>query len=573
MAPDTSSDAPDIPDASSPGDVKAFPHAVASFDPTASSVLLWARTERSDRVHWIVARDGALDDVVASGDADVRADRDHTVVVDVHGLEPATSYHFAFEADGARSLVARTRTLPTGSTARARLGVVACANLARAPLAVYRALAGIDDLDLVLHMGDYIYEDAGDAGDIPVDPPHDLVTTDDYRRRYRQARADTDLQQLHLRYPFVAIWDDHDVADNTWDGGAKAHDPEEHGPWRARLEAATTARQEWLPARLREPDDEGLLWRSLELGDLAEVVVLDARLGGRDEALDSADGDGDIESPDRKVLSPEQWEWATERVADRSRPWTLVTSQIPVSEMRLPMPDGVNLDPVLPEGYTVMDGVGICTDQWDGYAAEQRRLAEVLGGRGGGAVLLSADVHSSWIFDGPFRANGEPVAGELTGSSVSSTTMGGNLGPAATGLAERIAADMDHVCWVDLDEHGFIVVDVTPERVRGEMWKVDPYDTDARAERMTAWQIGPEAGARWQEADDAAAEVDDDEEPVAVEGPAPLGPPAGGRAPSSKRTAGGKLVRAVGAAGVLIALRPVLRAARAGVRAGRSNHR
>lgn len=571
MAPDTSSDAPDTADAPPPGDVEAFPHAIASFDPTAGSVLLWARTERSDSVHWILARDEALEDAVAAGDVDVRADRDHTAIVDVDGLEPATSYYFAFETGGARSLVARTRTLPEGPTTRARLGVVACANLARAPLAVYRALAGIDDLDLVLHMGDYIYEDDGDRGDIPIDPPHYLVTVDDYRRRYRQARADTDLQALHLRYPFVTIWDDHDVADNTWDGGAKAHDPEQHGLWSARLEAATTVRQEWLPARLRDPGDEGLLWRSLELGDLAEIVVLDARLGGRDEALDSAGGDSEIESPDRKMLSPEQWEWATERIGDRTRPWTIVSSQIPVSEMRLPMPDSVDVDSLLPEGYTVMDGVGICTDQWDGYAAEQRRLAEALGRRGGGAVLLSADVHSSWVFDGPFAANGEPVAGELTGSSVSSTTMGGNLGPAATGLVERIGAGMDHVCWVDLDEHGFIVVDVTPDRVRGEMWKADPYDTSARAERMTAWHIGPEAGARWQEADDVAAEDDDD--PAAVEGPAPLGPPAGGRLPDPKRKVAGKLLRAAAAAGVLVALRPVLRAARAGIRTGRSNHR
>lgn len=546
----------------------AFPSSVASFDPTATSVLLWARSPGAERLGWTVWRE---DEVVASGEVAVRADRDDTAVVDVGGLEPATTYRYRFTAGDRPSPTGTTRTLPEGPTERVRLAVLACANLARAPLAVYRAAAGIDDLDLVLHLGDYVYEDDGARGEIPVDPPHELVSLDDYRLRYRQARADADLQDLHVRVPFVTIWDDHDVADNTWDGGAKGHDPDEHGPWPARKAAATTARQEWLPARLPDPDDEGRLWRSLALGDLAELVVLDARLGGRDEALDSAGGGGDLDDPDRALLGPDQWAWATERITDRSRPWALVASQVPVSEMRLPLVRGLTVDGPLPEGYTVIDGVALCTDQWDGYAAEQRRLAEVLDRRGGGAVVLSADVHSSWVFDGPFAADGRPVAGELTGSSVSSTTMGGNLGRAGAALSERIAADMDHVRWVDLDEHGFVVVDVTPERVRGEMWKVDPWDREARAERMTAWEIGPEAGARWVEASGAASDVASDgaaDGTAVVVGPPPSGPPAGGRAPGPGRRRARSLVRAALLVAAIVALRPVARRALAGARRG-----
>ncbi len=592
--------APDAPPPVDLGDAEAFPHSIASFDPTPTSVLLWTRTERAPSVDWTLARDEDLNDVVASGTASVRTDRDDTVVVDVDGLDPRTTYHYAFTVDGVRSAVGRTRTLPDGPTDRARIAVVSCANLARAPLTVYRAVAGVEDLDLVLHLGDYIYEDGGEKGHIPVDPPHDLVTLDDYRARYRQARADTDLQQLHTRVPMVAIWDDHDVADNTWDGGAKAHDPEEHGPWEPRLEAATTARQEWVPARLRDPDDEGLLWRSVALGDLAEIVLLDARLGGRDEALDSAGGDGDLDSPDRAMLSEEQWAWATERLTDTSHRWSLVCSSVPVSRMHLPMPGKVDLDAGLPEGYTIRDGVAVCTDQWDGYARERERLAEVLGRRGGSAVVLSADVHSSWVFDGPFAPDGEPVAGELTGSSVSSTTMGGNLGAGATGLAERIGASMDHVRWVDLDDYGFLVVDVDADRVRGEVWAVDPEDRTATAHRRTAWDIGPERGARWHEAVDVTADAgegDDDEaapvaeeaaaptggevgaedhaggeptRPAVVRGPAPIGPPAGGREPDPGPGVVGTLVRAGVVVGVVLALRPFLRAAVQGVRAARA---
>ena len=559
------------------GDAEAFPHSVASFDPTPTSVLLWTRTEVADEVTWTVARDDALADVVASGRADVDVDRDHTVVVDVEGLEAATTYHYAFEVAGARSVVGRTRTTPAGSTEGVRLAIVSCANLARAPLTVYRAVAGVDDVDLVLHLGDYIYEDDGEKGHIPVDPPRYLVTLDDYRARYRQARADTDLQQLHARVPFVAIWDDHDVADNTWDGGAKAHDPEEHGPWPDRLAAATRARQEYVPARLPDPDDEGLLYRAVPLGDLAEVVLLDARLGGRDEALDSAGGDGDLDSEDRAMLSEEQWTWAAERVADRSHVWSLVTSQVPVSRMHLPMPGDVDLDVGLPEGYTVRDGVGVCTDQWDGYAAERERLVRLLDDRDGGVVVLSADVHSSWVFDGPFASDGRPVAGELTGTAVSSTTMGGNLGRAGSALGERVGENMDHVRWVDLDEYGFLLADVSPDRLRGEFWAVDPDDRSATARLLSAWEIGPEAGARWEEAwspaDTADEEAEEGSGPTEVEGPAPLGPPAGGREPSPGTGVLGKLLRAGVAVGVVVALRPAWRAARAGVAAARSRRR
>lgn len=571
---------PSSPPPPDDGDLEAFPHSVASFDPTPTSVLLWTRTEAAPSVRWTVARDPDLSDVVASGDATPRADRDATVVVDVEGLEPATTYHYAFEAAGARSVVGRTRTLPDGPTASARIGVVSCANLARAPLTVYRALAGIEDLDLVLHLGDYIYEDDGERGDIAVDPPHDLVTLEDYRLRYRQARADTDLQQLHSRVPFVATWDDHDVADNTWDGGAKAHDPEVHGPWPERLQAATTARQEWVPARLPDTSDEGRLWRSVVLGDLAEIVLLDARLGGRDEALDSAGGDGDLHSPDRAMLSEEQWAWAEERIGDRSRPWSLVASSVPVSEMHLPMPGSLDLDVGLPEGYTITDGVAICTDQWDGYATERDRLTEIMGRRGGGSVILSADVHSSWVFDGPFGADGEPVAVELTGSSVSSTTMGGNLGRAAASLAERIGEGMDHVRWVDLDEHGFLVIDIDSDRVRGEAWAVDPADRDATARRMTAWSVGPGRGARWVSDDDADTPTTPDpageatpDDPSEVMGPTAIGPPAGGREPARGAGLARTLAKAAALAALIVALRPVVRAVRRGAADARRRRR
>ncbi len=211
------------------------------------------------------------------------------------------------------------------------------------------------------------------------------------------------------------------------------------------------------------------------------------------------------------------------------------------------MPEGLDLDGPLPDGYTLQQGKAICTDQWDGYPAERRRLARTLGRRGGGAVIVSADVHSSWIFDGPFDEGGTPVAGEVTGSSVSSTTMGGNLGRIATAVAERVADAMDHVRWVDLDRHGFLVLDVTEERARAEVWAVDPDDREAHAERLTAWDLGPDAGARWSEADEEGDDAPAG--PDVIEGPPPVGdvPPPPGR---GRR----RLVAVAGAAALLASI-------------------
>lgn len=555
-------------------DVAAFPHSVASFDPTPDGVLLWTQTDTARSVDWVVARDEGLTDVAASGTAEVAADGDCTVVVDVDGLDPATTYHYAFTTpDGERSRVGRTRTLPRPDdhVDHVRIAMVSCANLARAPLTVTRALAAMDDVDLVYHAGDYIYEDDGERGDIPVEPPRYLVSVEDYRTRYRQARRDTDLQLLHERFPMVAVWDDHDVADNTWDDGAKAHDPEEHGDFHERLAHANRARQEWVPIRYPDPSDDRRMWRSVVIGDLAELVVLDTRLGGRDKQPD--DGE-DLDDPDRHILSQPQWEWVEERVTDTTRPWCLLASQVPISIMELPMPDHLDLDGPLPDGYTLREGIALCTDQWDGYRCDRDRLVAALDRRGGGTVVLSADIHSSWVFDGPFTKDLKPVAGELTGSSISSTTMGGNLGELATRLAEKVAASMDHVRWCDLDEYGFVLADVTPDHVEGSFWAVDPYDRSATARRMSAWRlpVGPER--RWERVDGAPEDESGPvEDQLAVEGLPAEGPPAGGKLPPPGPSVLGKLVRIGLVVGAGVVLRPFVRSAWRGVVAARGRRR
>ena len=354
-----------------------FPHAVASFDPTATAVLLWTRLGGGHRqVSWVIGRDPDLTDVVASGVGSTGPDRDGTVVVDAVGLEPATTYWYRFDAGGHESPVGRTRTLPDGHVERFRIGTVCCAHYAEAPFGVYRALAE-REVDLVLHLGDYFYEEAARHGHRPHDPPHDAVTLDDYRRRLAQVRGDPDTMSLHLRHPAVVMWDDHDLCDNAWRGGAKRHDPDRHGSWSARVAAAIRAHDEWLPSRRRRPDPF-VMSRSFPIGDLAELVLLDTRLVGRDEQVGGERAKA-LDDPTRSLLGDEQRQWLAERLADDQRPWALVASGVVVNEIELNWPRPLSwVGRFVPSGYAIVDGRVMHDDQWDGYPAERRWLVDRL---------------------------------------------------------------------------------------------------------------------------------------------------------------------------------------------------
>ncbi|MDP1818758.1 MAG: alkaline phosphatase D family protein [Acidimicrobiales bacterium] len=456
-----------------------FTHAVASFDPTADAVLLWTRAPGAGPLRWTVAGDADLTDVVGTGLVDPDPERDHTAVVDVSGLEPATTYFYGFSAAGQRSPVGRTRTLPAAGADHVRLGLVSCARFSVAPLGVYRAVAE-REVDLVLHLGDYIYEDDGSSGPRSHEPPHPARSRSDYRRRIAQVRADPDAQALHLRHPMVAILDDHDVADNCWSTGAKHHDDASDGPFAARAAAATEARQEWLPQRLRDASDPRTTWRSVELGDLAELLLLDTRLSGRDQHAGD-DGTKPLRDPTRSLLGDEQRQWMDERLADGDRPWTLLATGVVVNEVGLPAPAVPGIGHLLPNGYALVDREVLHDDQWDGYPHERAHLVEQLAARrdaGGRTVILSADIHSSWAFEGPCDDDGRAVAVEMTVPAVASAPMGRGRLPGAWRLLDAAVRRLEHVPWADVTRRGYGVVDLTRERALLEWWFVEPTDED-----------------------------------------------------------------------------------------------
>ena len=529
---------------------------MASFDPTDSSVLLWTRVDAPAAgapvpLQWTLARDADLQQVVASGAVEATAEGGHCVRVEVDDLDAGSGWWYGFTTrDGATSPVGRTRTMPSAAGAGLRVGVVSCSRFAAGGFAAYRALAE-REVDVVVHVGDYIYEDGG-HGLRRHEPPHRVVDLDGYRTRYAQHRSDPDLQALHARHPMVAVWDDHDVAGNAWRDGAAEHDDELDGPWIERVVAASVAHDEWLPGRTGFGDDGRLrAWRSLRFGDLAELIVLDTRLWGRDrQPRDAAELEAGAAS--RSLLGADQAAFVAERLAAPDRaPWTLLANQVMFHPLQVPVPGDALTRQVESAGLIVVDGQAVNPDQWDGYPQAREQISVAIGGRGG-AVVLTGDVHSSWAWEGPANDAGQPAMVELVAPSVSSEPFA-DLLPVPGGIVEPLLADVSEgLSYVELSSHGYLLVDLSEERVQGEWWYVDPGDPGTQ--RLGAVRTAPrEVPMRLSEATEATADPRRPDRPTATTAPVPSqsiedGVPVG-------LVAGVGTVAAAAVAAALIALR------------------
>ncbi len=484
-------------------DVPRFDHGVASGDPSTDGAILWTRASPTDetqagdiRLTWHVAEtdDGAP---VRSGRIKARAARNFTAKVEATGLQPGRDYRYWFEAvGGMRSPVGRFRTLPKGKTADVVLAVVSC-QLYAGLFNAYAAIADLDRLDAVLHLGDYIYEYGPDGfgADVAkktgrmVEPAHEILSLADYRARHAQVKRDTDMQAAHARAAFICVWDDHEIANDDWMGGAENHDPATEGDWKARKAASMQAYFEWMPIRDPKP---GQRWeainRNFDFGDLATIVMVETRLLARSRQV-AAKGEGIASAdyapmmaeralPDRELLGPAQLGWV-ERTMARSvssgKPWQVLGNQVVMAKVAGPDverqlgPDRYAATMAkLPAMWRERLAAGIASyraglpfnfDSWDGYPPARARLYAAFQRAKSRPIVLSGDSHAAWANDLHDDA-GRLVAAEFGCTAITSPSYGSLLPGIGTLIAN---ANPKEVRFCDQDGKGFLLLTLTPD--------------------------------------------------------------------------------------------------------------
>ncbi len=508
-----------------PGEALRFMHGVASGDPTAQGAILWTRVTVADGARgavpltWQVALtpDGPA---IQSGRQPARASADHTAKLEVRGLAPATDHWFWFTApDGTRSPAGRFRTLPVGATADFVFALASCQLYPGGYFNAYQDMAALERLDLVLHLGDYIYEygatgygtDIGRAiGRLP-DPPHETVTLDDYRRRHAQTKADPAMQAAHARAAFICVWDDHEITNDGWIGGAENHQPETEGSWRTRKAAAMQAYFEWMP--IRNPArraDPAAIFRSFEIGDLATIAMLETRLLARDEQVapkgevpdpaDIADMLALRLRPERELLGAAQTRWLggvlRASVAAGKR-WQLLGNQVVAARVagpdlraawgaeryaafneRLPAQWRTRLD-AAQVGFRA--GLPFNLDAWDGYPAARERLYALLRRSGGNPLLLAGDSHAAWAND-LYDDAGNLIGAEFGTTAITSPSYGSLI----PGLGAVLSDANREVAYCDQDGKGYTLVTLTPDAATAEFVTVSTVREPVFTRRVSA---------------------------------------------------------------------------------------
>jgi alkaline phosphatase D len=547
-----------------------FLHGVASGDPLHDRMILWTRLtpdaamleaidrmQRASRNHasdgadsdaaellqqarrvpvqWEVAHDEDFRHIAARGLARALAERDYTVKVDATGLRPGMRYWYRFRCLGALSTAGRTRTLPRGPVAQVKLAVFSGSNYPAGYFNVYGAAARLADVDAALHLGDYIYEydrggyasEQAEALGRSVDPPNELLTLTDYRRRYAQYRGDADLQAAHAALPFIAVWDDHEIANDAWRSGAENHTPGLEGAWEARRAAALQAYHEWMPTRLPDPKRPERIYRSFEFGDLVSLHMLDTRVIGRDRQLDLQNYIGasgfdaarfaaDLGNPTRQLLGAEQDAWLGIQLARSSALWQLLGQQVLMGRMNVPVP--LLLGQISVSGYAALVFKAQTTpdlltpqerailsapslpynlDAWDGYPVARETLLATARQLDKNLVVLAGDTHNAWASD-LADLQGNAVGVEFATPSVSSPGFE-SIFPTEDPVlfASALQQLIEPLVYTDTARRGFMTITATRQELQAQWTFVDTVTSRAyQTASGPSLNVLPGAGGR-----------------------------------------------------------------------------
>jgi alkaline phosphatase D len=508
-----------------------YDYGVASGDPMSDRAILWthARIEGHEGdvlLAYEISTDPSFSTLVASGPVTATAAAGHTAKVDATGLAANTEYYYRFRSGNWTSAVGRTRTLPVGAIPEVRMAVFSCANYPAGFFNVY-AEAARSDAQYAIHLGDYIYEYAatGYASEQAAqlgrasDPANEILTLADYRRRHAQYRSDVDLRNLHARMPMIAVWDDHEIANDTWRDGAENHTEGAEGSFAARRAAALQAWHEWMP--VRTGTDRSRIYRSFNFGNLVSLHMLDTRILARDRQIDvlgllnpatAAATQAALFSPTRQMLGIEQQTWLQQQMGASAATWQVLGQQVLMGRMEFPVSvlTALNATDTSPAAIAagqkaVSDYItakltpaaqrtavqtallntstnpklGYNFDAWDGYPLAREILLSAIAAMNKKLVVLAGDTHNAWHSDltlagflNPAQANMK-VGEEFATPSVSSPGFESYLAIPAAQLKSIFENVVDDLNWIDPSRRGYLKMTFTASQARGQWIFVD----------------------------------------------------------------------------------------------------
>ena len=447
-----------------------FYHGVASGDPLQDRVIIWTKAtptyHQAVNVVWKVSDQANMSNTLFDGQVLTDSLSNYTVKVDVEELDADKVYYYQFEALGEKSTIGKTKTLPSTATEEVSIGIASCSNYEWGYFNAYEKLAD-KDIDMVIHLGDYIYEyQTGGYGDTTigriVDPLHEIVSLKDYRTRYSQYRLDKDLQKAHAAHPFVCIWDDHEVSNNSYTLGAENHQDDE-GDYMTRKAIAKKVYYEWIPIRETESKKH---YRSFDFGDLTKLIMLDERLEGRTKPADTYEEISDAQ----KMLGAEQLSWFEKELSTEKQQWKIIGNQVIFADL--------DVSAVYPESKVNLDA-------WDGFPSEKEEIiAFIDDNKINNTVFLTGDTHCSWAFDINSRT-GLPIALEFGTPGITSANYDEYTGLDTVMMTEQIFMKMNpHLKYVDLKNHGYSIINLTAEGGSINWYYVDDLRNDTSGEKL-----------------------------------------------------------------------------------------
>ncbi|MEM5511375.1 alkaline phosphatase D family protein [Pseudoalteromonas sp. AS84] len=502
-----------------------FKHGVASGDPLSNALIIWTRATTAQSnfeatVAWELASDSQFKNIIRSGREQTDKSRDFTIKIDVQDLTPNTEYFYRFMGLNTQSPIGRAKTLPINNVEQLKMAVVSCSNYPAGYFNAYTDIAKQEGLDVVLHLGDYIYEypmggyateNAEKIGrQLAADNSGEIITLNDYRKRYAIYRTDQGLQALHAAAPFIAIWDDHEIANDTYKDGAENHTPDE-GDFFKRRAAAIQAYYEWLPIRPPMGEQSPQIYRTFDFGNLISLHMLDTRVIARDKQLaysdyknletkqmDVARFASDLNNPKRQLLGNTQLNWLTSAITKSNAKWQILGQQVLMTKMWLPteifsQSDRTKIPQVLKELVAIKKAVlankavtpaqlarvntlmPYNLDAWDGYPSEREALYKSVTALNKKLVVVAGDTHNAW--HGTLKnAKGESVGVEFATPGVTSPGMEHYLAlntAQAKQMADSLSLLINDLNYCDLSHRGYMLLTITKEQITTDWRYID----------------------------------------------------------------------------------------------------